>query len=217
MRISAKSEIDVLPISFLRDIEECKIVTFENVLKQLKLNIQLRFPCPSSGVDLRLARSHIDARSMTLNEQFLKSVMGRCRLYITVGIFLFPDDLIRRRKINNYFVSGRFPEIQQIANEFVEQETQIVRSFHATSRGGEGQDDSNRPISLLDVFKVVSLTDYPFLWDIVLKTLAVMPTSVSCEQSFSRIKNKLHENMNKETAFHFMAVTCKNPICFFME
>ena len=78
---------------------------------------------------------------MTLNEQFLKSVMGRCPLYITVGIFLFPDDLIRRRKINNNFVSGRFPEIQQIANEIVERETQIVRSFHATSRGGEGEDE----------------------------------------------------------------------------
>ena len=166
---------------------------------------------------MRLARSHIDSRCMMLNEQFLKSVIGICPLYVTVGIFLFPDDLIRQRKINHCFVSGQFPEIQRIANEIVENEAQIVRSFHATSLVVEGGNAANRSISLLDVFKVIDRTSYPFLWDIVLKIVTVMPTSVSCEQSFSRIKNKMHESTNKETTFHFMAVTCKNPNCFFMR
>ena len=70
---------------------------------------------------------------------------------------------------------------------------------------------------MLDVFKVVNPNNFPFLWEVVLKMMSVMPTSASCEQSFSRLRNKMHENMMMETSFLFRAVTRKNPIHFFRE
>ena len=70
---------------------------------------------------------------------------------------------------------------------------------------------------MLDVFKVIDPNNFPFLWDVVLKTLTVMPTSVACEQSFSRLRNKRHENMKLETSFNFMTITHKNAVHFFRE
>ena len=119
--------------------------------------------------------------------------------------------MIRQRKINAYFVSGRFPEIESLANEILRNKTQILELFLASKQQKEGDDNTNGPISLLDVFKVVNRNNYPLLWDVVLKHLAVIPTSVSCEQSFSRLRNKMHENMKKETTFSFMVITHKNP------
>ena len=200
-----------------QNMDELQIATFENVLKRLILNMQVRFPCPSTGVDSRLARSHMDTRIGTLNETVLKSYMRRCPLFINVGIMLFPEDLIRRRSINTFFLSGHFPEIQQIAEEIIRKEALIIQRVNTSSHHNEDVDGRNTVITLLDVFKIISPNNYPFLWDVTLKTTTVMPTSVNCEQSFSRLRNKMHENMKQETSFHFMEITHKNPINFFRE
>ena len=147
----------------------------------------------------------------------LKRYVRKCPLFLNIGIFLLPDDLIRSRRINSFFLSGCFPEIQLVANEIIRNEVLILELFQAPSQQNEGVEEQNRPITLLDVFKVVDPNNFPFLWDVVLKMMTVIPTSVSCEQSFSRLRNKMHENMKIKTSFHFMAVTHKNPIHFFKE
>ena len=76
--------------SFLRDIDEGLIVTFENILTQLILNMQIRLPCPSTGFDVRQARNHLDPNTQKLEEVFLKGLIRNCPLFIMVGIFLFP-------------------------------------------------------------------------------------------------------------------------------
>ena len=202
---------------YLRFMDETQIVTFENVLKQLILNMHIRFPCPSTGIDTRHARRHTDIHSATLNDAVLKSYMRKCPLFLNVGIFLFPDDLIRRRTINTFFLSGRFPEIPRIASEIIQKEALIWETFHTTTHQNDGSGEQNIPVTLLDVFKVIEPNNFPFLWDVVLKTVTLMPTSVSCEQSFSRLRNKMRENMKMETSFHFVAVTHKNQIRFFRE
>ena len=68
----------------------------------------------------------------------------------------------------------------------------------------DGHDDNKTVITLMDVFKVVDRNKYPVLWDVVLRVLSYTPTSVSCEQSFSILKRRMHENMKKENAFLFV-------------
>ena len=49
------------------------------------------------------------------------------------------------------------------------------------------------------MFQVVERTKYPMLWTEVVKVKTIMPTTVSCEQSFSVTKRSFHANMNVNT------------------
>ena len=55
------------------------------------------------------------------------------------------------------------------------------------------------PISLCDVFKVIKRDEFPLLWKEMVVMNTIMPTTVSCEQSFSVLKHSAHINMNDET------------------
>ena len=56
------------------------------------------------------------------------------------------------------------------------------------------------PTNIIDVFKVVPKERFPFLWRVVVRVLTTMPTTVSCEQSFSYFKRTIHTNMGEKTA-----------------
>ena len=62
-------------------------------------------------------------------------------------------------------------------------------------------------MTLLEVFDYVDREKYPMLWRTVKKTLTMFATTVSCEQYFSRLRNKCHEKMKKETAFSFVSAS----------
>ena len=68
----------------------------------------------------------------------------------------------------------------------------------------DDQVDKVSLITLLDVFTVVERTRYPILWDIVLRVLSYIQTSVSCEQSFCILKRRMPENTKKENRFMFV-------------
>ena len=54
-------------------------------------------------------------------------------------------------------------------------------------------------VSLHDVFMVVERTKFPLLWREVMKIHTIIPTTVSCEQSFSVMKQSFHPNMKTRT------------------
>ena len=54
-------------------------------------------------------------------------------------------------------------------------------------------------VSLHDVFMVVERTKFPLLWREVMKLHTIIPTTVSCEQSFSVMKHSFHVNMKTRT------------------
>ena len=62
-------------------------------------------------------------------------------------------------------------------------------------------------ITLQDVFRFVGKEEFPFLTTVVTKMLTALPTTVSCEQCFSRLKHRLHTNMKKQTAFNSLMVS----------
>ena len=50
-------------------------------------------------------------------------------------------------------------------------------------------------VTFHDVFMVVERGKYPLLWREVMKLHTIIPTTVSCEQSFSVLKHSFHVNM----------------------
>ena len=191
-------------------IERLNVVekeTFLHVLEKLLLNMEVRFPCPSTSIDIRQARQNVDHLTNTLNRGFFQSIRNSCPLFFSVGLFLFPDEFIRQRKINQFFISGNFPEINRILIEIINNQDDIVRRFQETQINNESGGESLKTITLLDIFEFVNRENYPFLWEKTMNVLTMIPTTVSCEQYFSRLRRKLHENMSKETSFAFLAMS----------
>ena len=86
-----------------------------------------------------------------------------------VGIYLFPDDLIKRRTINPLFLSGAFPEIPRIAQQIVQNEEVIKRVKQHSIRDDTNDCLAVDVITLCDVFKIVKKDEFPNLWNVVKK------------------------------------------------
>ena len=200
-------------LSRLSDVEKRSFIV---VLQKLLLNMEIRFPCLSTSIDIRTAKQNIDLATHTLNMQLLRSVQLKCPLLKNVDMFLLPDELIRERKVNEYFLTGRFPEIQRIIADILNNEQAIAERANQGLQHGT-RERRNETITLFDVFVFVDRDNYPLLWKTVLKMMTMFPTSVSCEQYFSRLRNKLHENMNKETAFSFLSMTERRQAVYFQQ
>ena len=109
---------------------------------------------------------------------------------------------------------AEFPEVKRIVNEIVENERIIVQRA-SVAKPDNDNDDNETLITLFDVFGVVDQTQFPFLWDVVLRVLSYTPTSVSCEESFAILKRRMHQNMKTETAFAFVEMAKRKKVIEF--
>ena len=192
--------------AFIGCLNDVQRATFCDILKHLLFNIDVRFPNISTSIDTRIVQENTDRETLELDETISRRMRRKCPFLPPMGVFLIPDDLIKHGRINEYFVGGRFPEIERFAREIVERKEEIVRNVESSNDAHQ----ASKPITLLDVFQILNRTSYPFLWDVVLRAVAVLPTTASCEQNFSRLKHKLHENMLKENAFCLLRMVQKH-------
>ena len=109
-------------------MNERHISTFKTVVSNILLNFEIRFPCPSFSIDSRLARRHIDQTTQRLSIAFFKTVQHQCPIFELIGLFLFPDDLIKKRRVNPLFISGKYPEVPLITREILDKEEMIKSS-----------------------------------------------------------------------------------------
>ena len=58
--------------------------------------------------------------------------------------------------------------------------------------------------NIIEAFGAIPRENFPALWRSVVRLLTIMPTTVSCEQSFSYFKRTLHANMSEQTARNFL-------------
>ena len=175
--------------------------SFLEIIDAFLLNMEVRFPCPSLSMDMRVAKQHVDQNLYQINPSFAKEVGRRCPLQEMVGLFLFPEDLIRKREINPFFLSEQFPEVSLMACEILEKADEIILAKNISQQKGTVL-ERNELLTLMDVFMIIQRDKYPLLWKTASKVLSIMPTSVECEQSFSCLKNKMHLNMTKENAIN---------------
>ena len=182
---------------YLEKMDRQEIATFQKIIKAFLFNMEVRFPCPSFSIAKRVARRHVDPTTEQLDLHFLENVSLNCQINEFVGIHLFPDDLIKKNTINPLFLSGKYPEIPLMASEIVSNRELFMHHNMETADQMTKNTGSDSTITLQDVFKMVKKETYPFLWGVTLRMIAIMPTSASCEQSFSCLKHRLHENIKK--------------------
>ena len=127
----------------------------------------------------------------------------------------FPDDFIRERKVNQFFLSGQFPEIRRIMTDIVNHQETIMNCCTMVDTQTEMGEVKMKTVTLFDGFKIVNPVNFPSLWDITLTAITILPTTVSCEQQFSRLRQRLHENMRKETSFAFLSMSQKRKAFVF--
>ena len=187
--------------TYVGGLNRAQRATFVSILKRFILNINIRFPCINTSVNKRIAGQNTNLEMLTLNQALLDHMRRACPFMLIAGVFLFPNDLIKHQMVNRFFIGGRYPEIDEISREILRKKDEILRTVQTSVQTRQGQ---TQTITLLDVFKVIDKSNFPFLWEVVVRTLAVLPTTVSCEQCFSRLKHRLHENMLKENAFCFL-------------
>ena len=195
--------------SYLRQFKDDHLCSFQQIIRKFLQNMDIRFPCPSFSIKKKLAARNTNQTTLRLHQPFLQTIWLDCPLFEVVGLFIFPNDLIKKHQINPRFVGGKYPEIPHISREMLQRVDEIK---NVISR--ERKEESNSSIiTLLDVFQILPRNRYPFLWHVTIRVLSFMPTSASCEQSFSCLRRRLHENMAKTTVFNFL-LTCQNDPSF---
>ena len=168
-------------------------------MEMMILNLDIGFPCPSLSIQTTVAKENLDPTTNMLDPSFTKRILMKCPFIVEVELFHLPGRFIKERQINPWFLRGELPEVQSFLKELAENERAIIDT--TAPLGREVRDESQTIITLLDAFKVVDRMKYPVLWDHALIIVSYTPTSVSCEQSFSILKRRLHENMKKENGF----------------
>ena len=187
------------------------MTSFKVILSELLLNLDIRFACPSFSIGTRLANRNVEEMTHQLNMSFMRNVQSQCAIFELVGLFLFPDDLIKKREINPLFIGGKYPEVPLMAMEIVDKEEMIRRAtVHTTGRTDHPHQKAF--FTVHDVFKILDKEKFPRLGNITRRVMSIIPTSASCEQSFSCLKNRLHENMKKTTAFNFLMASQNNTV-----
>ena len=155
---------------FLQDVESAQIPSFETVLQRCLLNMETRFPCPSKSFNMRHANEHLNTSQNSIDVGLLKTIQQSCTLFELVGLFIFPDDLIKRRQINPIFLEERFSEVRTISREIVEKEELIKTTKHKRHRL-QNVEHLEETITLLDVLETIERDNFPVLWGITLKLL----------------------------------------------
>ena len=197
--LTSLSSGDFAKFSYLRQFNGDQLCSFQQIIRKFLQNMDIRFPCPSFSIKKKLAARNTNQTTLRLHQPFFQKIWLECPLFEVVGIFLFPNDLIKKHQINPRFVSGKYPEIPLLANEIL-QKAEEIKNVILRREG-----DSNPSIiTLLDVFQSVPKNRYPFLWHVTIRVLSFMPTSASCEKCFSCLRRRLHENMAKTTVFNFL-------------
>ena len=185
--------------NFLIGIVTEQIGNFISYMQHLLQSISLRFPCPSSSHDMRRMRTSLmiefDQDSTNLNPFEL-----HCSLSESMDIFVFGQ--MGDENNNTTLTSPELvDEIHRMREETIQhgQEiSQILEERNGTISASVGFGVEMK-MSLQEAFKFIQKERHPLLWRQTQQMKTVIPTTVSCEQSFSVFKHALHHNMKNET------------------
>ena len=143
----------------------------KKILEEFLFNMEFRFPCPSFSIGKRIAYQRLNHKSNRLDGVFLMSCRLRCPINESVGLFPFPDDLLKKHQINHLFVGGKYPEVQLMAREIIEKRTDFVSS--RPTRWQENEPTTQTTIiTLQDAFKTIKREHYPLLWNVMVRVMS---------------------------------------------
>ena len=159
----------------------------------------MRFPVPSTSLDLKRKRNPITLRHLQQDMETLQR--PDCSLLPLLEFITFPHQIIHFKTLPSVCQCEMRREVLKMAEEIMIHQTRIcnINRERRVILSKEVGFDVEMPMSLVDVFSAVDTHQYPLLWREFIKENTVIPTTVSCEQSFSVIKRTMHINMNPDT------------------
>ena len=172
---------------------------FHAGLRELQHCVEIRFPVPSTSLDLKCKRN-----STTPNQTLQDSGQRQrhdCSVLPVLEFLSFPHNIIIFKTLPSVFHNEMRLEVLKIAGEVLINQKRIrnINQMRRKTISEAAGIDVFSSVSLSDVFSVVDSRKYPLLWKEFTMANRIMATTVCCEQSFNIIKQSTHINMNTET------------------
>ena len=170
-------------------------------VQRLDQSIDLRFPCPSQSIYKRNKKREPDDSSIQKSLKRLPP-QNHCSISDLFAVFSFENQF-------DTSSSSFFSTHQELMNKIEQARRECEQILTST----QTECETRSPITdivgfvvkikrnLFDIFHFVPREKYPLLWDESVKLNTIIPTTVSCEQSFSVIKNTQHKNKSTVTVF----------------
>ena len=206
LKMEVPKMIDQEPEVFSRSLDcmasltSDEVAEFQNVLVGQDHCLETRFHSPSTHFNL----NHGQATSLQLTSEGDRQSTNphNCSVVQLMKLFTFPHNVV--------YHCGSLPlscpqtltdQVGRIVGKISLNRTQIVDVYNERVREMTKKVGITvlTQINLCDVFKVIKRDEFPLLWKEMVVMNTIMPTTVSCEQSFSVLKHSAHINMNDET------------------
>mgnify|MGYP004552267677 CR=1 FL=1 len=199
-QLIAQTRYDTIPgLESMGGMRSEGVAAFQDVLRQLLLFVERRFPVPSTSLDLKCKRNTHASNDV---QQDIEQVQPpSCSVLPVLEFITFPHNIIHFGSLPNVLDGVMRNEVHKMAEEITVHKIEIVYKNQVRRKllSEAVEIEIVIPISLDDVFSVLESRNYPLLWKEQMKAHTIMPTTVGCEQSFSVIKRCTHVNMKPES------------------
>ena len=179
------------------DIKSLSLVEKDSFIATIKstiTNMDIRFPCASTSLNKRSHSVSVNCRNGVVDRQVVLREYISCPLRLLFEVYVFPGEFLESSTVKECLLSSFQGEVAKICVEMNGKRDLILSSFQKGSHETIDEKKAIIDITLDDLFPFVNRSDYPSLWKCVLKVRSIIPTTVSCEQSFSCLKRSNRVN-----------------------
>ena len=172
----------------------------QTTLRQLLHSLEMRFPVPSVSFDMKL-RQHSRGSGVSLLNPPTTLEHLNCSVLPLLSFMAFPHDVVHFDLSPSVLQRGLHDEVERMTQEILTRKNAIIKVNRERSRAVSKTVGFPvvTPIGVADVFTVLDSRDYPLIWREYIKSNTIVPTTVSCERSFSVTKYSIHLNMKGDS------------------
>ena len=188
------------PFTFLSTLDRTQKETFALSIEQLAQSLECRFHCPSQSLVKRMRMDKkVDRTSHDTSQQ---SQQSRCSIMDVFDILSFKKTTEDGSLASCTNHVGIMAEIERVGDE-IKNHPEIVKAHSKTNHliSNAVGFVVEHEVTLQDIFCIVEKERFPLLWNETVKIKTIIPTTVSCEQSFSVMKNARPNTKKTETMF----------------
>ena len=196
---------------YLRNFERASLGQFVCIMKSLVLNLTVRFYDISASLQKSKIDDYLDYEHALIRPGAPIQDRPLCGIDKLFDVYFLIDELVRRhlqepradQAVRDEW--GQFMGVVAANRGSVEAKSrEKMEAFTTREKDVMNILQMKTVPDIIDAFGVVPRDDFLGLWGVVVRLLTILPTTVSCEQSFSYFKRTLHTNMSGETAKFFL-------------
>ena len=178
----ASNDFSRLGVASLSHVEkESFIVT----IKAAITNMNVRFPCPSRSLNKRQLRTRVACLDGSVDTRVVAGAFSSCPLRPLLEVYTFPNEFLLFSTIKQGLLFEYNGDVRRLCTSMSGMKECILSSSRTSTTNRDNTTDNPiHTITLKDVFQHIDPGEFPWLWNCVVEVRAIIPTTVSCEQSF---------------------------------